>query len=52
MNLAAVFYLIGLILFVIGAVFLYAHPVSGRISMAGLACVSAGLFCSATGLGG
>lgn len=48
-NLAAVLYLVALILFIINAAF---APLSPRITQAGLACVAGGLFCSTTGLGG
>lgn len=48
-NLAAVLYLIALILFLVNLIF---APLSPRVTQAGLAAVAAGLFCSATGLGG
>ncbi len=47
-NLAAVFYLIALILAFIAAAFLPAHP---RLLPAAVGFLSLGLFCSATGLG-
>ncbi|HEX8108510.1 MAG TPA: hypothetical protein VF516_12340 [Kofleriaceae bacterium] len=48
-NLAAIFYLVALVLAFIAAAFLPAHP---RLLPAALGFVAAGLFCSATGLGG
>ena len=48
-TLAAVFYLVALILALIGAIF---TPVNPRLTHATLAALAAGLLCSATGLGG
>jgi hypothetical protein len=48
LTLAAVFYLIALILAFVGAIF---APINPRITHATIAALAAGLFCQATGLG-